>query len=181
VILDTNSRIVKKTVGRKNATISLAIAILFTARVAEAQTKIAPRIGWLSSRPTLMIPPPFIRGLRDLGWIEGRNIAIERRFVASELVQLKVGVIVAGDSLAIGRAKRATTTIPIVMMVHGDPVSAGHVASLARPGGNITGLSIRTADLAGKRLQILSEVVPSLRAWLFSGQYVIQSGGNWKP
>lgn len=149
----------------------VAITFLFFVHVGEAQTKKIRRIGWLTSTPRQSIPNPFLRGLRERGWFEGQNIVIERRFakdrstvpqLASELVQMEVELIVAGDSYVIRPAKLATTTIPIVMTTHGDPISAGHVASLARPGGNITGQSIRTADLAGKRLEILREVVPNL-------------------
>ena len=116
----------------------------------------------------------FRQGLHDLGWIEGRNIALEPRWtgekpeslrdLAAELVRLRVDVIVANGSPMIRAAKQATTTIPIVMAATGaDPVAAGFVASLARPGGNITGLSLLSAALDGKRLELLKEVVPGLR------------------
>ena len=116
----------------------------------------------------------FRRGLRDLGWIEGRNVIHEPRWagekpeslrdLAAELVRLRVDVIVANGSPMIRAAKQATTTIPIVMAATGaDPVAAGFVASLARPGGNITGLSLLSAALDGKRLELLKEVVPGLR------------------
>jgi putative ABC transport system substrate-binding protein len=157
--------------------VTLAFGLLVAPLAAEAQLagKVA-RIGWLASG----FPPseadrqrsPFFQGLRALGWVEGQNITIEPRYaeeqsnrlpeLAGELVQLQVDVIVAGDSAAIPAAKQATSTIPIVMTVSGDPVRDGHVASLARPGGNITGLSNLTPQLAGKRLEFITEVVPEL-------------------
>jgi|RhiMetdeSRZDD1v2_1073273.scaffolds.fasta_scaffold351841_3 putative ABC transport system substrate-binding protein len=124
-------------------------------RVADAQqSKKVSRIGLLAFRTSEADRPsqqPFLQGLRDLGWIEGQNIAIERRYanqsynrlpdIAAELVRLRVEVIVVRDSVAIRPAMQATKTIPIVMAVSGDPVEAGLIDSLARPGGNITGLS----------------------------------------
>jgi putative ABC transport system substrate-binding protein len=104
-------------------------------------------------------------GLRELGWIEGKNVLFERRFadnqldrlpgLAAELVRLDVDLIVAGGTLAPVAAKQATATIPIVMAAAGDPVGSGLVASLARPGGNVTGLSLMVPDLGGKRLELL--------------------------
>src|SRR5262249_52603154 len=115
----------------------------------------------------------FGQGLVDLGYVEGRNIAIERRFaegkwarlpdLAAELVSLKVDVIVAAPTPAIQAARQATTPVPIVMAISGDPVGTGLVASLARPGGNVTGLSVVTSELVGKELALLKEVVPSVR------------------
>jgi putative ABC transport system substrate-binding protein len=115
----------------------------------------------------------FVQRLRELGWIEGRTIAIEYRWaegsnerfaeIAAEFVRLKVSVIVTGGTAPVIAAKQATSIIPIVFGVMGDPVGAGVVASLARPGGNITGLSNQSGDLAGKRLGLLREVVPNLR------------------
>ena len=113
---------------------------------------------------------PFIEGLRDLGYVEGQNITIERRSsegkyerlsdLAAELVRLQVDVIVAPANENVVAAKQATRTIPIVMAGSGDPVGSGLVASLARPGGNVTGLSISAPGLAGKQLQLLKEIVP---------------------
>ena len=113
-----------------------------------------------------------MQGLHELGWFEGRNIVIEARFakerydelpkLARELVQLNVDLIVAADSSVIRAAKEATNKIPIVMTVVRDPVAQGYVASLARPGGNITGLSIGMRPSNGKRLEILKEAVPSV-------------------
>ncbi len=155
--------------------IFLAILVAPLAGTAQPQANVAKR-GWLASG----FPPseanrqrsPFFQALRALGWVEGQNITIEPRYaeeradrlpeLAAELVQLRVNVIVAGDSAAIPAAKHATSTIPIVMTVSGDPIGAGYVASLARPGGNITGLSNLTPQLAGKRLELLKEVVPGV-------------------
>src|SRR5262249_19051198 len=115
----------------------------------------------------------FVQRLRELGRIEGRTITIEYRWgegreerfaeIAAEFVRLKVDIIVTSGTPAVVAAKQATTIIPIVVAAAGDPVEAGLVASLARPGGNVTGLSAQTADLAAKRLEILREVVPGLR------------------
>ena len=114
----------------------------------------------------------FKRGLRELGYIEGQNILVELRFgegkpdrlaaAAAELVQLKVDIIVTGGPSSTAAAKTATNTIPIVTTLEGDPVGEGLVASLARPGGNITGLSSLGVDLSGKRLEILKETIPKL-------------------
>jgi putative ABC transport system substrate-binding protein len=110
--------------------------------------------------------------LSELGWVEGRNVIIEYRWAANdtkrlpslakELVELKVDVIVASATPAIQAAKNATTTLPIVMSAAADPVASGFVASLARPGGNVTGLSLQSPELAGKRLELLKEIVPKL-------------------
>jgi putative ABC transport system substrate-binding protein len=114
----------------------------------------------------------FRQGLRDLGYVEGRNVVIEYRdaegkperlpALAAELVALKVGVIVAPGTLAALAAKQATRTIPIVFPVVGDPVTDGLVTSLARPGGNVTGLSNRTPELVGKCLELLTQAVPGV-------------------
>jgi putative ABC transport system substrate-binding protein len=110
--------------------------------------------------------------LSELGWVEGRNVIIEYRWAANdtkrlpslakELVELKVDVIVASATPAIQAAKNATTTIPIVMAAAADPVASGFVATLARPGGNVTGLSLQSPELAGKRLELLKEIVTKL-------------------
>src|SRR5258705_1076862 len=114
----------------------------------------------------------FVQRLRELGWIEGRNVAIEYRWaegreerfaeIAAEFVRLKVDIIVTSGTPQVVAAKQATSVIPIVFAAAGDPVASGLVASLARPGGNATGLSSLVADLAGKRLELLREVVPGL-------------------
>jgi putative ABC transport system substrate-binding protein len=114
----------------------------------------------------------FRQGLRELGYVEGQNVALVIRSpeqggkplsdLAADLVRLKVDVIVAAATPGIGAAQRATRTIPIVMAASIDPVGTGFVASLARPGGNITGLDLLSADIAGKRLQLLRETIPGL-------------------
>jgi putative ABC transport system substrate-binding protein len=114
----------------------------------------------------------FTDGLKELGWIEGRNIVFEPRYaendlerlpgLAAELVRLQVDVIVAFGTLAPLAAKRATSTTPIVMANAGDPLGSGLVASLARPGGNVTGMSLMAPDLGGKRLELLKEIFPQL-------------------
>jgi len=114
----------------------------------------------------------FLQGLRDLGYVDGQNVVIEGRWygdrtdlvpvLASELVRLPVDVIVAGTAPAPEAAKRATSMIPIVMLSHPDPVGSGLVASLARPGGNVTGLSSLSPELRGKQIQLLKEALPSL-------------------
>ena len=130
-------------------------------------------LGQLTSSAMSKWTGAFVQRLRELGWVEGRTVAIEYRWaegrserfaeVAAELVRLKVDVIVTGGTAAIMAAKQATSVIPIVFAVAGDPVGTGLVASLARPGGNLTGLSNLSADLPGKRLELLGEVVPGLR------------------
>jgi putative ABC transport system substrate-binding protein len=114
----------------------------------------------------------FVKRLRELGWIEGRTIAIEYRWsegrparhaeIAAEFVRLKVDVIVT-NAIAVPTLKQATEVIPIIFALGVDPVGAGVVASLARPGGNVTGLSTQSTDLAGKRIELLRELVPRLR------------------
>ncbi len=114
----------------------------------------------------------FRQSLRELGYVEGKDILIDwrsyegnrerQRKLVDELVRLKVDVIVAVGSGDIQTAKEATSTIPIVMMVGGDPVASGFIASLARPGGNITGLATLRPELSGKRLELLKEIVPKL-------------------
>jgi putative ABC transport system substrate-binding protein len=128
-----------------------------------------PRIGIIDDSP---IWNAFRQGLRDLGYLEGQNIAFEYRYagglpdrlawVAAELVRRPVDVIATFGTPPTLAAKRATTTLPIVMIGIGDPVGAGLVSSFARPGGNITGNTILSTDVAGKRLQLLKEVIPSL-------------------
>ena len=153
------------------------LAILIAGAHAQGQPGAKlPRIGLLFT-PTTAIHAPLrgalLQGLQELGYVDGRTIAIETRYaegrterlpqLAAELVALKVDVIVTAGSAAINAAGHATTTIPIVFAGAGDPVAAGHVASLARPGGNITGLSVLATDLSPKRLQLLKELQPSSR------------------
>ena len=152
-------------------------AMLFTLCFpAEAQQpKKIPRIGFLTgvSSPTNSARhEAFRQGLRELGYVEGKNIVIEYRSaegkfdrlpaLAAELVRLKVDIIVTGGGATTRAGKAATTTIPIVMTQDGDPVANGFVASLARPGGNITGLATLAPELSGKRLELLKEIVPRL-------------------
>jgi putative tryptophan/tyrosine transport system substrate-binding protein len=145
-----------------------ALAWPVTARAQQPASKI-PRIGIIDNAP---IWDHFRHALRDFGYIEGRNIAIEYRSAegqpdrlasaATELARLPVDVFVTYGSTATQAAKRATTTIPIVMTGVGDPIRAGFVASLARPGGNITGNTILGPEIVAKRLQLLKLVVPTL-------------------
>jgi len=114
----------------------------------------------------------FRQGLKEYGWVEGQNISVEYSFaegredalaaIAAELARLRLDVIVAEGTAAIQAAKTVTQTVPIVMATSADPVGTGLVANLNRPGGNITGLSLQTAELSGKRLQLLTEIVPGL-------------------
>ena len=121
----------------------------------------------------------FVQRLRELGWIDGHNVAIEYRWgegrnerfaeIAAEFVRLKVDVIVTSGTSQVLAAKQATSVIPIVFATAGDPVGTGLVTSLARPGGNVTGLSNQMLDLAGKQLELLREVVPNLRRFAIIG------------
>ena len=153
-----------------------ATTLLSTAPFAEAQqpTKV-PRVGYLVAASPSAITArteSFRQGLRELGYVEGKNIVIEWRTaegkldrfpeLIAELVRLKVDIIVTGGPFATRAAKEATTTIPIVMTQVGDPVANGFVASLARPGGNITGLSTLAPEIGGKRLELLKETIPKL-------------------
>ncbi|MBI4490324.1 MAG: ABC transporter substrate-binding protein [Deltaproteobacteria bacterium] len=154
----------------------LATFLLITAPPAQAQQpgKI-PRIGWLtgsSLSANAACREVFREGLRELGYLEGKNIVIEWRAaegkfdrlpaLAAELVGLKVDIIVSAGPIVTRAAKEATSTIPIVMAQDIDPVGSGFVASLARPGGNITGLSRLAPEISGKRLELLKEIVPKL-------------------
>jgi putative tryptophan/tyrosine transport system substrate-binding protein len=154
----------------------LPTVLLSTVSATEAQQpKKVPRIGYLgNSSPALErdFVDAFRQGLRDLGYAEGHNILIEYRWAegrydrfpefAAELVRLKVDVLLTAGTPGALAVKQATQTIPIVMAVSGDAVGTGLVQSLARPGGNITGLTRMTRDLDGKRLELLKEIVPSL-------------------
>jgi putative ABC transport system substrate-binding protein len=151
-----------------------AVALPLTARAQQAGKQ--PTIGFLgggTSSVQSLWTAALVQRLRELGWIEGRTIAIEYRWaegrsdhladIAAEFVRLKVDVIVTHSTEPVLAAKRATSVIPIVFGAATDPVGNGLVASLAQPGGNITGLSLQSTDLAGKRLELLREVVPGLR------------------
>jgi putative ABC transport system substrate-binding protein len=164
--------------NRRTAIRRVATFFLTTASLAEAQQpKKVPRIGYLSQRDPARDSARIeaIRlALRERGYIEGQNIAIEYRYaegkrdryaeLAAELVRLKVDIIVAaGPDSVVRAAMNATKTIPIVMMGGGaDPVEAGLIESLARPGGNVTGVTLLSAELGGKRLELLKEAVPKL-------------------
>ena len=149
-----------------------SVAMLAAPLAAEAQPAKVPRIGVLTLSVASSTPifEAFRQGLREHGYVEGQNIALEFRFaqgrpeklpaMAAELVQMKVEVIVTESVLAAREAKQATGAIPIVTAIHGDPVGAGLVASLTRPGGNVTGLSLLAPELSGKRLEFLKEVTP---------------------
>ena len=151
----------------------MAFAMLPLAQSTDAaQNQNIRRIGWLSVSQERPVSRSFIEGLQELGWHEGKNIIIERRFakgqrerlssLAAELVEMKVDVIVAANSAVIAAAQNATKTTPIVMTVISDPVARGFAESLARPGGNITGLSNRSVPLGGKRLELLRETAPTI-------------------
>jgi putative ABC transport system substrate-binding protein len=155
----------------------LATVVLATVSLAQGQqpTKRIPRVGFLSLNTASVQKDrveAFRQALRKLGYVEGQNIIIDYRFadgnserlpgLAAELVALKVDVMVTAGNSATAPAKDATKTIPIVMMNDSDPVGQGHIDSLARPGGNITGLSSTSFDLADKRLELLKEIVPKL-------------------
>src|SRR5229473_6434004 len=127
------------------------------------------RVGFLWEGPDVFPDAldTFRQGLRDLGYVEGRTIAIEYRWaegkpermreLAEELVRLKVDVIITASSIYVEAAKRATSTIPIVFMAHADPVGTGHVTSLARPGGNITGFSVMATETSVKNLELFTQ------------------------
>jgi ABC-type uncharacterized transport system substrate-binding protein len=156
--------------------VALAVAFMLCGARAEAQqpTKV-PRIGYLvAGYPSdiLARTDAFRHGLRELGYEEGKNIVIEQRYaegkidrlspLAAELVRLNVKVIVAAGPQATRAAKQTTSTMPIVMGFHNDPIGSGVVASLARPGGNVTGLSTLAPEISGKQLELLREIVPKL-------------------
>jgi len=162
----------KRRAAGLTATLALGLLVSFPA-VAAQETGKVPRIGYLVVVSSETRYRAFQQGLRDLGYQEGQNIAIEFRsadgsierlnHLADELVRLHVDVIVAGSTLGARAAQRATSTIPIVMANIGDPVGSGLVASLGRPGGNITGLTTMSQELSGKRLELIKEIVPRLR------------------
>jgi putative tryptophan/tyrosine transport system substrate-binding protein len=153
-------------------------------RAARAQqpTKIA-RIGFLGPAPASAYQPrveALWAGLRDLGYVEGKNITIEYRWAenveqlpefVAELIRMNVDIIFASSSTYVEPARQATKTIPIVFAIHADPVGISHVASLSRPGGNITGLTMLLTDLAAKELEILKEAVP----------HAVRIGIVWNP
>jgi putative ABC transport system substrate-binding protein len=139
-----------------------------------AQQRKVWRVGYLSSESRLNSGryDAFLQGMRDLGYVEGRNLAMDARFaegqaeslsrLAMDLVQSKVDVIVTAGSYAARAAKQATTSIPVVMGAASDPVSSGLVASLARPGGNVTGLSLNSVDVSSKHIELAKSVMPKI-------------------
>ena len=137
----------------------------------EAQQPRTVRIGWLATEARPDALNPFRQALKELGWVEGGNLALEQRYahgdaerypeLATELVRLKVDILVTDGSPATKAAQQATTTIPIVF-VTGDPIARGFVASLARPGGNLTGVALISVDLTFKRIELLKQAVPGL-------------------
>ena len=163
-----------KPMKQKITTFAFSAMLLALSFPADAQQPSKfPRIGYLTgATPDGQLDriEAFRQGLRELGYVEGKDIVIEWRSAegkldrlsafAAELVRLKVDVIVTAGATGTGPAKEATTAIPIVMAQDGDPVATGIVASLARPGGNITGLSTLAPELSGKRLELLKEIVP---------------------
>jgi len=160
--------------NRRKFVFSIAVPIVLggTAPATRAQReRRVRRIGYLSLRVGLgPLDEEFLAALRDLGYVEGQNLAIEYRWaadneerlpaLAAELVQANVEVIVTSATPAISAAKGASSTIPIVMQSAADPIGSGFVTSLARPGGNVTGITLMSTELAAKRLQILRELVP---------------------
>jgi putative ABC transport system substrate-binding protein len=161
---------------RKITILALCVMLLALRHSASAQQSAKiPRIGYLTGSSVSVITDrteAFRRGLRELGYSEGKNIVIEWKSaegkvdrlpaLAAELVRMKVDIIVTTGASPTRAAKEATKTIPIVMAQDIDPVGSGFVASLARPGGNITGLSSLSVDISGKRLELLKEIVSRL-------------------
>jgi len=166
----------RMTIGRIGFTLTLALGILLGPLAAQAQQTGKPyRIGFLGNSTAALeanLVGPFRAGLRDLGYVEGRNVLIEYRWtegkyerfpaLIGDLVALKVDVIVTAGTPATLAVKKATTSIPLVMVAVGDPVGTGIVPSLSRPGGNITGLTSISTEMDGKRLELLREVIPNV-------------------
>jgi putative ABC transport system substrate-binding protein len=160
---------------RRDFIVGGSAAVVLSAPLRAEQSTKRPTIGFLGAASPELAGPwvaAFVKRLGELGWSEGRNVAIEYHWaearterygeIATELANRNVDVIVTWASAPVLAAKRATTTIPIVFAAQMDPVGAGVVASLARPGGNVTGMSIQQTDTAGKRIELLREVVPRL-------------------
>ena len=173
---DVTSRITHS-LERRRFMAMVTVGLLAGPLVAEAQQAgTARRIGYISNAPSSPLTESwwgaFVAGLREQGWVEHQNIVIERRYaelrkdaalaVVEELIRLRVEVIVVSSTLTALTAKQATTTVPIVVTVPSDPVATGLVTSLARPGGNVTGLSFVGTELAGKQVDLLKEAVPGL-------------------
>jgi ABC-type uncharacterized transport system substrate-binding protein len=164
-------------VNRKLCGLLLGTVILATLSSSRAQQPAKlPRIGYLSPTGNANAPGPdieaFRQGLRELGYVEGKNIAVDYRYIegktdrmlnlVGELVQLKVDVFVLLSTPSIRAAKQTTKTIPVVMITTQDPVASGFIDSLARPGANITGVTTLQRELSGKRLELLKEAVPGI-------------------
>jgi putative tryptophan/tyrosine transport system substrate-binding protein len=163
---------------KRAAVLSILVAVVLLAlgvTVDAQQPKKVPRIGFLGGTTAPSVAArldAFRQGLSELGYVEEKNIVVEYRYaegkshrfsaLASELVRLKVDVIVTAGPASTRAAKQATVTIPIVMANDDDPIGSGFAASLARPGGNITGLATLAAEIAGKQLELLREIVPKL-------------------
>jgi putative tryptophan/tyrosine transport system substrate-binding protein len=159
----------------------LALGLLAAPLAAKAQPagKVVPRIGFLGNldaKNQASSLAAFQQGLRDLGWIEGQTVTIDYRWaegntdrlpvLVAELVQLNANVMVMAGPPAVRVAQRATSTVPIVFAVLlSDPVASGFAASLARPGGNITGLASQYEEIVGKHVQLLTEAIPGCPAW----------------
>jgi putative ABC transport system substrate-binding protein len=172
--LKESPRVKSKCAGRLNRIIVVFVLLTTPLNAAVAQQPgRVPRVGFLTAFSPSDYPiwrEGFRQGLRDLGYTEGQNIVVEYRYangrperlpsLAAELVRLRMDIIAAETTPANLAVKQATTTIPIVMTLVADPVGTGLVSSLARPGGNITGLSLQLPDIVAKRLQLLREVVP---------------------
>ena len=159
----------------KKTVVALLVGLTLASLAEAQQPKKSPRIGFLSFGSASSMADrldAFRQGLREHGYIEGQNIFFEYRYAegnqnrlrqfAAELVSLKVDAIVTGGSMATPPAKEATSTIPIIMAYDSSPVESGIVASLARPGGNVTGLTNLAAELSAKRLELLKEAVPKV-------------------
>ena len=163
--------------NKKTKVFGVALGAMLFALCLPAQAQQAakvPRIGYVSVSGNPDNPGRYVeafrKGLRDLGYVEGKNIVLELRYAAAEpdrdfvaeLVQMKVDVLISSTAAAIRAAKRATKTIPIVMIASFDPVETEIVESFARPGGNITGLTRLSRQLGGKRLELFKEAVPGI-------------------
>jgi len=157
-----------------------AVTWPLAARAQQAKVATIGLLGTGSAAAQSQWTAAFVQRMRDLGWVDGRNLTIEYRWAegrserfaefAAEFVRLKVDVILTHNTPPVIAAKQATSVIPIVFATAADPVDTGLVASLARPGGNVTGLSSQTTDLASKRIELLREVVPGLRQLAFLSQ-----------
>jgi ABC-type uncharacterized transport system substrate-binding protein len=150
-----------------------AVLLVYCVSAQAQQSKKVPLIGYITLRPGPFDHYKiFKQELHDLGWIDGQNLTVEYRWaagkvdclpvLAKELVELKVDLIVASATPSVQATKKATSTTPIVMLGAADPVGVGLVASLSRPGGNITGVSLQSPELAGKRMELLTEIIPKL-------------------